>query len=344
LAHEPARVRAKLLVDKWTKLQFSDVLRVNMREVLGLARNLFGLRRRWGRAGEPGGLINPAGLEGTVRGWIRFDAIQENLEKGRLQGLSLSATHVATGRTIVFVQVAKGKEPSWSPDMTIIPRVTSIEARHVLASAAVPILFPPVNIDGEYFCDGGLRHNVPLSPARRLGADRLLVVNPRYAGPRKLLPAGAGEGRPSLLFSFGKALNAMLLDRVDNDIDRLHKINTILDAGTRRFGPRFVPELNSELGYPEGKGLRPLDVMLVRASEDIGKMAGDFVRSPSFRSRAPGLLGRMLRRLADSETSQQSDLISYLLFDGGFARQLIELGRRDAKARHDELCAFFAAK
>ncbi|MBI5242487.1 MAG: patatin-like phospholipase family protein [Elusimicrobia bacterium] len=338
LAHEPARARAQRLVETWTKLRFSDVVRVNIREALGPVRGFFGLRRGQADAtAHPGGLIDPAGLERIIRGSISFAAIRENLAKGRFQGLSLSTTHVATGRTIVFVEAAEGRAPKWGSDSTIVSRPVRIRAKHVLASAAVPALFPPVDIGGDWFCDGGLRQNVPLSPARRMGADRLLVVIPRNIAPVK--PPAAQ--RPNLFLMLGKALNAMLLDRLDNDIDRLARINSILDAGARRFGPDFAEQLNEELGYPKGGGLRPLDVVSVRASQNIGRLAGDFVRSQTFQSRAPGWLGRILRRLAQAGADRESDLISYLLFDGDFARQLIELGRLDARAKHDQLCAFF---
>ena len=119
-------------------------------------------------------------------------------------------------------------------------RPVPISAEHALASAAVPFLFPAVRIDNTFYCDGGLRQNVPLSPARRLGADGLIVVNPRYI-PAEPPPAEVANERlrdyPGPFFLLGKALNALLLDRIDADIDRLHRINLILEAGQRRYGP-----------------------------------------------------------------------------------------------------------
>ena len=110
----------------------------------------------------------------------------------------------------------------------------------------------------------------------------------------------------------------------------------------RRYGPAFLGEINDAMGSPPGKlALRPLATVLVRASGDIGRMSGEFVRSPAFNQRNRGLLGRLMRRLADAEGASQADLLSYLLFDGEFARELIALGRADARRQHDELCAFF---
>ena len=256
--------------------------------------------------------------------------------------MSISTTHVASGRTVVFVQRREGGLPRWGNDPTMLARATSIRAEHVLASAAIPLLFPAVEIDGQFYCDGGLRQNVPLSPARRLGADSLIVINPRYIRDDKPSPALA-EARereyPDPLFVVGKAMNALLLDRIENDIDRLQRLNAVLAAGTRRYGAGFADAINEELGKAGVGALRPLDVVYVRASQDIGVLAAEYVRSPEFARRVPGLGGRAMRRVAEGES--EADLLSYVLFDGEFAGRLIEIGRADARAKHDALVRFF---
>ena len=198
-----------------------------------------------------------------------------------------------------------------------------------------------MKLDGDYHCDGGLRQNVPLSPARRLGASRVLVVNPRHVSNQPLDDEGAEDLFPGPLFVLGKTLNALLLDRIDTDLARLETIDKILNAGTRLHGSGFVEALNREMGYPEGHGLQPMRALMIRASEDIGRMASECVRSPTF-ARLGGVGGRLMRHLAEPESRDESDLLSYLLFDGTFAGQLIEVGRADARARHQELCSFFA--
>ena len=127
-----------------------------------------------------GGLLDPRGIEAIVRQAISPDGIRRNLEAGRIKALTVSTTDVASGRTVIFLQRKEPGLPPWGHDPTITVRAARISAEHALASAAVPLLFPAVRIDGDYYCDGGLRQNVPLSPARRLGADGLIVVNPRY--------------------------------------------------------------------------------------------------------------------------------------------------------------------
>jgi NTE family protein len=339
---DPAQC-ARILVDEWTNLRMEELVRPNPRELLGLFGTLIGRPSLGSKPDDSrhGGLLDPTGIEQIVARTIRFDRIAANISSGLLTGITLSTTHVSTGRTVIFVEHGKDAKPKWSKDPTISVVPTSIRADHALASAALPLLFPAVRIDGDFYCDGGLRQNVPLSPARRLGADGLIVVNPRFIAP----PTGFGHGDagyPSPLFLLGKALNALLLDRIDNDLDRLQRINAILDAGTRRYGPSFLGALNAELGNVGARsGVRPLLTVHIRASEDIGALAADYVRSPAFAKRSGGLLARALRRIAEWQGEGEADLLSYLVFDGGFATKLIELGRRDAGARHDELCAFF---
>ncbi|HSO00566.1 MAG TPA: patatin-like phospholipase family protein, partial [Candidatus Nanopelagicales bacterium] len=288
-----------------------------------------------------GGLIDPGGLERLVARSIPFGRIEENLRARHLDALTVSTTHIASGCTVVHVHRREEDLPLWGREPTMVPRATKITAQHALASAAIPILFRAVKLDGDYHCDGGLRQNVPLSPARRLGASRVLIVNPRHLEATPLEDRETEDLFPGPLFLLGKTLNALLLDRIDTDLGRLSSINKILEAGTRVAGPGFVESLNREMGFPEGHGFRPMRALLVRASEDIGRMACDYVRSPAF-ARVGGMGGKLLRRLAERDARNESDLLSYLLFDGGFARELIEMGRADARAKHEELCAFFA--
>jgi NTE family protein len=340
--------RGQMLANRWTTLQLADVVRPQARELFRLPGRLFGRSSDDDevRPGRRGGFFDPSGVEDIVRASVRFEDIAEHLRAGRLAALSISTTHIASGRTVVFVQRREGGIPRWGSDPTMVARPAEMRAEHVLASAAVPLLFPAVDVDGQYYCDGGLRQNVPLSPARRLGANMLLVVNPRYIREDDApTPAVAHERErkyPDPFFVLGKAMNALLLDRIENDIDRLQRLNTVLDAGARSFGPDFAVKINRELRRSGESALRPLDVVYIRASEDIGVLAAEYARSDEFARRAKGVVGRLIRRIAEGES--EADLLSYVLFDGPFAARLIEMGRRDARARHDELVGFFARR
>jgi NTE family protein len=333
------------LIDIWTALRVADLVRVDLHGLLAMGKDLLRSSSTPAVPARECGLLDARGLEGLLSSAIPFERIDEHLRKGHLSAVTVSTTHVKSGRTIVFVQRAEPGLPPWSHDPTITPRAAALRVEHALASAAIPMLFRSVRIDGEFHCDGGLRQNVPLSPARRLGASGVIVINPRYVGGSEPpLSRPSDEVFPGPFFLLGKTLNALLLDRIDTDLARLQSINRILDAGRRRYGASFVGELNMELRHPTGGGLRPLRVLLIRASQDIGTLCAEFIHSPSFHKRVGGVLGRIMRRLAEGDEAREADLLSYLLFDGEFARQLIEIGRADARARHEELCAFFAAE
>jgi NTE family protein len=339
------RGRGNRLADEWRRMRMSEVIHPDPRAVLDFVRSMVGRPLPFdSRDTRRGGILDPTGIERLVDRAIPFERIRENLAAERFHGLTVSTTHVGSGRTVVFVERGGGGVPHWGHDVTVNPRAAIIGREHALASAAIPFLFPAVRIDGEFYCDGGLRQNVPLSPARRLGATGLIVVSPRLIeAPNPAEVRRTEEAFPGPLFLLGKALNALLLDRVDNDIDRLERINGILDAGMRRYGPGFLRAINEEIGHTPGESseirTRPLRAVLIRASEDIGKLASAYVRSAAFSRRVSGVTGLIMRRIADA--AQDADLLSYLLFDGEFADSLIALGRADARRRHAELCSFF---
>jgi NTE family protein len=339
------RARARKLVDVWTHLRSEAVLRVDRSELFQLMRTLVGRAPKIAPDARHGvGLVDPTAIEKLITDAVPFSRIQQLIERDFVRAVTITATHIGTGRTIVFVAQKERLAVNWSTDPTMLGEHVVLEPVHALASAAIPVLFPAVRVNGEFYCDGGLRQNVPLSPARRLGADGIVVVSPRHLPLPKPTDAEVVRNEelyPGPLFLLGKTLNALLLDRLDSDIDRLRRINKILEAGSRRYGPTFLDEINAEMGVKPGARMRPLETVLVRASQDIGRLSAEYVREPLFQQRNRGVLGRLMRRMADAEGAAQADLLSYLLFDGEYARRLIELGREDARRQHEELCAFF---
>jgi NTE family protein len=344
-ADEPA-LGVRLLIRAWTELRLGQVLRPSSVELLSMLLDVTGAPLRLRRALQiraiRGGLLDPAPIARLVRR-IPFERIGEQLAAGRLRGAAISATRVETGAAVIFHQTKKLARP-WQSEPNLVPLATRITAEHVLASAAIPLLFPPVEVEGHKYCDGGLRQMVPLSPAIHLGATKLLVINP--------LPAVQSASRAppldsitSPLYLAGKALNALFADRVSADLARLRHTTDILRAGSRRFGPTFEREINLELARgrtaPElpAPELHEIDALGLEPSEDLGALAAEYVTSRAFRSSGPA--GTLLRCIADGDPMRVGDLLAYLLFDGGFTATLIDLGRADARRRHDELCTLF---
>lgn len=340
-ADEPL-VGIKQLRDAWADLRLDQAVRPSTVELLAMLLDIVGtpvaLRRALHALSIRGGLLDPTPIAHQIAK-APLARIPEHLRSGRLRGVAVSATRVSNGDAVVFhdgVEVMP-----WSSRELVTPIATQLRLEHVLASAAIPLLFPPVKIGEELYCDGGLRQLVPLSPAIHLGATRLLVVNP--------LPASRPLGVPghklivtSPLYLAGKALNALFADRVEVDVARLEHTNAILRAGRRRYGAGFEREVNIELSRDGENELHEIEHVLVEPTQDLGQIAARYVVSKAFEARAPGPPGYVLRWLADGDPERAGDLLGYLMFDGGFTAQLIELGRADARAKHEALCALFA--
>ncbi len=323
------------LVELWSDLELTRVLGFGVRQVLSLPRVLVG-------GGTGYGLFDVRPMAEIVQREISWRAVSRCLRKNMLRALTVSCTEVSTGRTVVFMQTSPSLTiPSAAPPRTLF-RADRIGPHHALASAAIPLLFPPVRIDDELYLDGGLRQNTPIAPALRLGATHIFAIGSsrevqgrvvREAGHLEVMPA------PGAAFLLGKVLNAFLLDHVDVDIELLTRINNVLVDGTRTFGPGFTEALSAEARRYGGQEYRRVECLRVRPSEDIGRMANEHLKRG--RLRGDPILTRRLFNLLDLGVEGEADLASYLLFDGPFCRHLIEMGRADAQARRDELLDFF---
>src|SRR4029077_11300073 len=309
--------QAEQISAAWRALRIEELISLKPVDVLRAAKMMLG--------GDPpppapgsfryGGLLDTSGLERFVLRVIPWRGIERNLRSKNLHALSVSATHVGTGHTVVFLSCAEPVPREGSRDPFVRHRAARIGPRHVLASAAIPLLFPAVKIGEEYFTDGGLRQNTPMSPAIRLGADRLLLVSLRYVDREsKAIQRERVEAYPKPLFMLGKALNALMLDHTEYDLQRMQRINLILEAGHASFGDRFEEMMNHELVRLRGAPLRRIQAVHIRPSEDIGSIAAEFVAKG--RMKVSGMLARrLIHRLADGEARHESDLLSYLLFD-----------------------------
>ncbi len=336
----------------WRSLVFSDVVQFSYREIWRLVRKT--VLEHWLPGplselpeGRDGGFLETAFFDRIISREIPFDNISKNLEAGLLDAVSVSATEIVTGRTVVFVDSA-GDLPPWTRDARRIAIGGCLNAQKVLASAAIPLVFPAVPIDGHWYSDGGLRQNTPISPALRLGADRVLVVALKSRSfEEKIGPLADNppkkESHPSPPFIVGKVLDALLLDPLDYDLDVLERVNAILEHGEEAFGDEsFVDQLNEVIRSHRGQGYRVVKPVLLRPGRDLGRLAAKFAgdQPDDFWGSLP--LRLMARRALDADGAHESDFLSYLLFDGGYTGQLIEMGYQDASERHDELVEFFS--
>jgi NTE family protein len=322
------------LINLWTEIDLAGVLGFGVRQAMGLHRVLLGGGR------EAAGLFDVTPMARLIEREIPWRAIARTLRKGHLSALSVSATEVTSGRTVIFMQTGPdGTLPTTAPPRTII-RGALVGPLHALASAAIPILFPPVRIGRELFMDGGVRQNTPIAPALRLGATHVFTVG-LAREVRGIESGGEGQRPPSASMVMGKVLNALLLDHVQSDYEVLTRVNRMIEDGQDVFGDEFLPRVNKLVQDRGDLPYRRVQSLTVRPSEDIGRLAATYVRSGSMRDR--GGFTRRILSLLDVGEATEADLASYLLFDGAFAKRLIDLGRADAEARRHEIAEFFGS-
>ncbi len=259
-------------------------------------------------------LLDTTPLRGLLARHIDFSHLPKRITDGSLEALAITALHYASAHNISFIQ---GREdlPVWyRARRRGEKRIMAIE--HVLASSAIPLFFPPVRVGDDYFGDGCLRNSAPLSPAIHLGADRLIVISVRRPDSRAA-PAEP-DLEPSIARVLGVMLNALLMDAVEFDMERLSRINATLD--------HIPTQVSGELS------LRKIDYLWLRPSEDIGHMAaGQFNHLPSVIRYLIGGLG---------SSREASELTSYLLFDPEYCGKLVDLGYQDGRAQAAEIKKF----
>ncbi len=315
------------LTERWRTLTIPQVYDVPYSAALKLVRSAF-------QPVDGAGLLDPGPLLDLVRRAAPMGAVQDAIDRRACRALVVGTTAVASGYNILFLDTAADDiQPHPLPGARV--RRVRIRHRHLVASAAIPILFPPVRVDGELHVDGGLRHNTPMRPAVWCGSDRVLIVGASISKE--------AEGRsgplnisPTLPFLAGKALNALFLDPVERDLKYANKITNILEWGRARYGDTFVEDAARDLG------VRPIRTLFLQPSQDLGRVAYDVYReSPPDVS---GAVARLLAFVADqsNDPSGESDLLSYLLFDGAYTARCEALGYADAASREEELADFLA--
>jgi NTE family protein len=268
---------------------------------------------------HPSSLLDCTPLRELLGKKIRFGRIAKSIERGQLEALAVTASAYTSARSVTFFQARDAVAP-WAR-VRRIGRPTRISLEHLLASAAVPFIFPPVRIGGEFYGDGSMRYRAPLSPPIHLGADRILVIGVRDEHPD---PEPRGDGvphPPSLAKIAGYMLDTLFMDGLYADLERITRINLMLEQlGTEKLKPPIAT-------------LRPLHTLVIVPKEDLREVAARHAHE------LPRPLRLLLRGLG-ALNRDGMQLVSYLLFESGFTRELIEMGYRDALAMEEDLRAF----
>ncbi len=312
------------LAGLWANLTVDEVFRVDF---LSLARHV----ATWGLHLVSGGFIPARGLRSLVdteplRGFLNealhavdgeLTGVRAALARGELEALAITASSYTTGKSVTWVEGAEIRP--WRRPRRQGRRAT-ITVDHVMASAAIPLLFPAVRIGDEYFGDGGIRLTAPLSPALHLGADRVMVISTRHEprGDQREEPAVVGYPPPAQVM--GTLLNTVFLDQLDQDVLHLERLN----------------ELVNERGGETATGLRPVDLLTLRPSRDLGRLALDYEQS------LPRGF-RFLTRGWGTRETRSADMLSWILFEPDYLRRLMDEGEADAEAQCDEIERFLSS-
>ncbi len=264
--------------------------------------------------GMPRSLLDNSPLRALLSRNVRFPRIQDAIARGHLDAVAVTAAGYGSAKSTSFFEAAENT-PEWARTRRLGVNCT-LNLDHLMASIAVPMVFPPVRIGYEYFGDGAMRQATPLSPAVHLGADRILVVGIRDETADTVPPML--QEPPSFAQIAGYMLDTLFMDGMYSDLERMTRINQLLDDGSSAPGGR----------------MRPIDTMLIVPSEDLRVIAHNH------RAELPFAIRALLRGVGGGRNPGENRLLSFLLFERKYTRELIELGYRDAMNVKDQLRDF----
>ena len=312
------RRAAQSMERMWANITAQQVYRTDMYAFLSSIIRWIFSGYAMGTTPEKSALLDNTPLRRLLTMVINFRNISANLNKGHLRALAITCSSYSNGESVSFFQ-SKDAFKGWARARRM-GKPTEIGVQHLLASSAIPVLFPAERVGDSFYGDGALRQLAPLSAALHLGANQLLVIgvsgNEASAQPRE------NHNYPSMAQVLGHVLNSVFVDTLEGDVERLERINATVDALSDR--QKRKNDIN----------LRKVNVLKIYPSKPIDEIASEHI------GELPWSL-RFFLRGSGATRSTGASAVSYLLFEPGFTRTLLALGKKDANARRDEICAFF---
>ncbi len=307
------------LEDVWGNFRCHNVYKTDHLTLLRNSLRWLGAMVTGGLVSMPSSLLDNSPLRALLSRNVRFPRIQLALDHGWLDAIAVTAAGYSTAQSHTFFQ-ATPEHKDWTRTRRVGVRA-ELNLDHVMASIAVPMIFPPVRMGGEYFGDGAMRQATPLSPAIHLGAERILVLGVRNEVADKAPAPGTKLDSPSIAQIAGYMLDTLFMDGLYSDLERMTRINQLIDS---------VPE---EHRAGTMQGMRAIDTMIIVPSEDVRDIAH------RHHQELPMALRALLRGIG-GKRPRENRLISYLLFEQNFTREMIDLGYHDAMNVKIELLDF----
>jgi NTE family protein len=314
------RSASTMLCKTWSTLTVGDIYRADGGYFMGAAW-------RWLRSMFPGAdprrstaLLDFTPLAGLLARTIHFPSIQHSIDAGALDALSITASSYRSGLSVSFCMGGPALE-LWERSQRVGVRA-QIGVSHLLASSAIPFVFPPTRIGDEYFGDGAMCQMAPTAPALHLGADRILVVGAGDSGARS--PAEESSGAPSLAQIGSQVLNSVFTDALGTDLEKVRLVNIAV---------RQIPK---EQLAASPMPLRDIMLLVLNPSVSLNTLAGEY------RHRLPRALRVAIGGIGGTRSGGEG-LLSYLLFDAAYCSALIDLGYRDAQSKRETLARFLSA-
>jgi len=309
----------------------------------GIVRNLvtfnpFQLTRRR-RGPHFNSFLDTSPLHDFLKKKISWEAIKKNVEEGTVDAVAINATNLRNGRHELFVKrklecAYQGHYPFHDVELNV---------QHAMASAAIPIIFPAIKIEGTYYADGGLRLFTPMSPAIQLGADAMVVIGLRYRSPDyKNLKFKKEMKEPTIALQLGRVLNGLFLDRIEYDMEQLERINSIVETSEKVYGADYLEKLNKKMARDGLKvdiatrGLRRIRAVEIKPSQSISGIFLQWMHKAKKEFKFTSF-EKLLVRVLDIDPATGSDLLSYLTFAPGYLQTLFDLGYEDAKRHRNQL-------
>lgn len=310
------------LADFWTTLEPSQVFRTDAPTLAKTAAEWLAdlSLGAWIGTGRGRALLDTKPLAALIEARLDTESIERHIQLGRVHGVAVTATNYDSGLAVTFFQGHEYLVP-WNRITRVAVRA-KLGVQHVLASSAIPIFFPAVEIDGDWYADGCIRLATPLSPAIRMGAQRIVAIATRHAATAQP-PSAARHPYPTAAEAVGVLLDALFVDALETDVERALRINHTLS---------FVPE---DVRASHVIPLRQVDLLVLRPSQDLGSLVLTTI------DHFPATVRHLFRGLGASDVAGW-DLLSYLAFEGSYATRLLDLGFDDTVARADEIRRFLA--